>query len=370
MKKRSGSKSCSKSVVDAQLSKVYYDPKQQGSFGGVDKLHKRFPKKSKKHIKDWLASQLTYTLHKPIKRKFPTVKYKTSGPNDLWQMDLMEMIPYAVKNKGNKYILTCIDVYSRFARALPVKKKDGESLVEAISKMLKSTVPRHIQTDLGKEFYNKKVRELFEKNKINHYSVESQFKAALVERFNRTLRERLNRIFTYRGNKKWVNVLPDIIKTYNHSSHRGIGGMKPVDLLDNDLNEWLEVNKDVKKKKKKNIKLIPIGRYVRISKITSDPFRNKNFNQNWTEEIFQVAKHDIKNYPPRYELRDLSGEMIKFKFYHEELQDIGTELPKVFRIEKILDVKGTGKNVQYLVKWHGYKDKTSWISKAKFVKHL
>ena len=86
----------------------------------------------------------------------------------------------------------------------------------------KNKKPHHVQTDLVKEFYNKSVRSLFKKYDINHYSVHSQFKAALVERFNRTLRERLTRYFTRTGKKVWYGVLPKIVNAYNHSSHRAL----------------------------------------------------------------------------------------------------------------------------------------------------
>jgi len=81
-------------------------------------------------------------------------------------MDLMEMIPYSSVNKGYKYILTCIDVFSRFVRALPLKTKNGKDVFEAIKRMIVPP-PRHIQTDLGKEFYNKDVQNLFKNTRLS-----------------------------------------------------------------------------------------------------------------------------------------------------------------------------------------------------------
>ena len=97
-----------------RLADTYYNPSDPAAFAGASKLKKKFPKVD---VSSWLAAQPTYTLHKPMLRRFPTRKYRTSGPNHLWQMDLMEMIPYARVNKGYRYILTCIDVFTRFARA-------------------------------------------------------------------------------------------------------------------------------------------------------------------------------------------------------------------------------------------------------------
>lgn len=367
MRKNSGKR---KDKDEAQLAKVYYDPTQPEAFGGAEKLEKRFPKAE---VRKWLASQPTYTLHKPMRRRFTTRKYRTSGPDDLWQMDLMEMIPYARLNLGLKYILTCVDVFSRFARAEAVKTKDAKSVAAAIRKMLSKNdqqqPPRHIQTDLGKEFYNKVVQDLFKQKKINHYTVHSQFKAALVERFNRTLREKLNRFFTYQRNKKWTMVLPKIIDAYNRSSHRSLHGKRPVDVyIQRNLEDWEAQQETKVTRMKKN--LYQVGALVRISRISvTSPFR-KNFDQNWSEEIFRIASVNTKSNPVMYTLKDIANnEIIEGKFYREELQDVGDTLPSVYRIEKILQTRGTGKNKQYLVKWYGYdKSRNSWISQDQLVK--
>ena len=349
-----------KSKDVGRLAKVYYDPSKPEGYAGASRLAKKFPNLP---VKEWLAGERAYALHKPIRRKFPTRKYKTLGPNDLWQMDLMEMIPYASVNNGNKYILTCIDVYSRFAYAIPTKTKNSESMSDAIKKLISSAkvVPDNVQTDHGKEFYNKKVQEIFNQNNINHYSVESQFKAAVVERFNRTLRERLSRMFTHRGNKKWTAALPKIINAYNHSSHRSLKGKRPVDIK-NDLQQWKELNKTMSSLKPRK-KLYPTGTLVAISLISlTDPFKNKNFDHKWSYETFIIDSIDKADIPIMYVLKDSRGEILKGKFYHEELQDI-KHLPKEFRIDKIIKTVGKGKNAKHLVKCTGYdKSFNSWIT--------
>ena len=212
----------------SDLGQMWFDPQSPMGYSGVEKLS-RASGRTKKETQAWLSNQLAYSLNKPMRRRFQTRSYKTSGPNDLWQADLMEMIPFASINGGNKYILTCIDVFSRFARAIPIKSKSANDVSAALTHMLKDEKPRHLQTDQGLEFYNANVKALLRKKKINHYSVFSQYKAALVERFNRTLREKLARHFVAQGNKKWVSVLPSLIDSYNKSKHRGIG-MRPIDV--------------------------------------------------------------------------------------------------------------------------------------------
>ena len=130
------------------MEKIWTNPEDEAGFGGVAKLKKRVPN-SKKETQKWLSDQLAYSLNKPMRKRFPTRAYKTFGIDDLWQMDLMEMIPYSKINNGNKYILTCINVYSRFARAIPVKAKSAEEMSKAINILFKDGHPNNLQTDLG-----------------------------------------------------------------------------------------------------------------------------------------------------------------------------------------------------------------------------
>lgn len=353
------------SLDGVQLAKVYYDPSNPAGYAGAIRLSKSTPQASSSSIKKWLSTQPAYSLHKPMKRRFPTRKYKVAGPNELWQMDLMEMIPYASVNKGHRYILTCIDVFTRVARVEPLKSKDGPTVAKAITTMLKQSnvIPRHVQTDLGKEFYNSSVKEVLTQYGIHHYSIYSEYKAAVVERFNRTLRERLNRFFTRNGNKVWIDSLAHIINAYNQSTHRGLGGKRPIDI---DESHWEYQENSNKILLQKRPKPFPVNSYVRISRLSASPFR-KNFDQNWSEEVFQIVGIDTRDRPTMYVIKDLNDNLLQGKFYRQELQVIDKP-PDVYRIEKIIRTRGTGKHKQYLVKWHGYDNShNSWISADKFV---
>ena len=100
--------------------------------------------------------------------------------------DIVEMRPYSQFNQGHHYILTVIDVLSKYAWALPLKTKSGAEVTKAFAKIFRDRYPKNLQTDQGKEFYNADVQKLFTKHDINHYSTYSVMKDAVVERFNRT----------------------------------------------------------------------------------------------------------------------------------------------------------------------------------------
>lgn len=142
--------------------------------------------------------------------------------DDLWQADLVEMIPYSKMNKGFKYMLTVIDVFSKYAWAVPVQDKTGWSITEAFKSILGERVPRNVQTDKGLEFYNKDFQSLTAEYKIKHYSSNSELKASVVERFNRTLQKKMWKRFTINGNYKWIDMLPELLEQYNNTKHRTI----------------------------------------------------------------------------------------------------------------------------------------------------
>ncbi|MEB2589927.1 DDE-type integrase/transposase/recombinase, partial [Bacillus cereus] len=139
-------------------------------------------------------------------------------------------------NKGNKYLLTVIDTFSKFAWALPLKAKTGTCVTEAFKTIFRESGgrrPRFLHTDKGKEFYNAVFQKFIRKHNVQHYSTFSDVKASIVERFNRTLKTHMWKRFTLRGNYKWVDILPELVDTYNHTRHRTIR-MKPADVTKSD----------------------------------------------------------------------------------------------------------------------------------------
>lgn len=128
---------------------------------------------------------LVSELHRPARRNYPRRKVRTDGIDDLWQIDLVSMIPYASANSGYKYLLVVIDTFSKFAWAVGIKSKNMEDVTLAMSQIFRTSkrVPRFIHADLGSEFYNRRFKNLLQKHSIRMYSTYSGTKASIVERF-------------------------------------------------------------------------------------------------------------------------------------------------------------------------------------------
>lgn len=297
-------------------------------------------------------ARLVEELHAPARRRFPRRRVIVHGLDDLWQADLAEMQPHARTNGGNKYILTVIDVFSKYAWAVPLKTKSGSDVAKALTKIFRNRCPKNFQTDRGKEFYNIEVQKILNKYGINHYSTHSVMKASVVERFNRTLKNNMWKMFTLNGSYKWIDVLPRLVAEYNARKHRTIG-MRPCDVKPANAAQLLDTVYN-------NIKIagparFKTGDHVRVSKFKT--VFEKGYTPNWTTEVFKILKVQATN-PTTYLLQDSSGRPIAGGFYEYELNRVAN--PDVYLVEKVLRKKGD----KVYVKWLGLNNThNSWINK-------
>lgn len=295
-------------------------------------------------------------LHRPVRKNFTRRAVELKGLYDLYQADLVEMIPHAKVNKGFRYLMTIINAFSKYAHAVPLKTKTGKEVAHALEPILSNNKMKYLQTDNGKEYYNTSVQSLLKKYNVKHYSTYSDKKASIVERFNRTLKTRMYRAFSERGNYRWVDLLPELLKSYNDSVHRTIG-MKPSEVNEN--NEQLVMER-IRKNTKPHVvnKKTPkfnVGDHVRISK--HKMIFAKGYTPNWTNEIFTI--HSIQpSVPVTYLLKDHTKQVLKGGFYEHEISK--TKVGNVYLVEKVM--KRSGDRVR--VRWLGFNGKhDSWIHK-------
>ena len=164
--------------MEQKLKNIYEDPSDPGSFGGVTRLlssarHKGI-KVNRNQVENFLKSNEPYTLHRPARRRFARNPTIVGGIDQQWQADLADMATLSKFNDGNRYLLTIIDCFSKYAWAIPVKTKDGISVAAGFRRALAERVPKKLQTDKGKEFFNKEFQTLLSKHKIQHFATENE----------------------------------------------------------------------------------------------------------------------------------------------------------------------------------------------------
>ena len=335
---------------------VYNTLHAPGSFGGVRNL-RRYSGRSARDVNHFLARQDAYTLHKPRRIRFPRRKTYSKGIGDLYQIDLADLSSLATHNDGMRYLLTCIDVFSKRALAVPVRTKGAREVSDAFETVLEDGKCNMVQSDKGTEFLNSTFQSMLKRHGIKFYTSENEdLKASVVERFNRTLKTKMFHYFTYANTRRYVDVLSDLLHSYNDNHHRSIG-MSP--------NEVNADNEDVVRarlyppKPKSHKWKYQVGDRVRMA-MQRRPFR-KGYLGEWSEEIFEIAKR-LPTTPVTYELVDLAGERIKGRFYEPEIQMVIKSDDERFDIDRVLKTRKRNGKIQYLVSWKGYPSKfDSWV---------
>ena len=344
-----------KKIKKRDFLAAYHDPAASGRLGGV----RRFAQAqgiTVDQAKTVLEKDLGYTLHKPRRQRFEKLPVVAEGLDHQWVADLVEVQKLAKYNRGYRYLLTVIDVLSKYAWVQPLKDKTGVQLVKALEKILKTgRRPIQLQTDPGKEFYNKMFQQFLEKEGIHHFSMEGDAKASVVERFNRTLKTRMYRYLTSANTLRYEDVLPSLVRGYNATKHGSIG-LPPQDVtLKNERRVWQRLygRRLTPLQKQPRFR---VGDRVRLNK--NHRTFEKGYLPGLTKEVITVDRV-IRGPIHTYKIRELDDTPLQGTFYEQDLQKVYVDDDAVFRVEKVLkQQKG-----QALVKWKGWPDKdNSWVA--------
>ena len=150
------------------------------------------------------------------------------GIDEIWAADLVDVQLLSKFNDGVRYLLTVIDIFSKHGWMVPLKKKTGSVVATAFKSIFSDgRTPKKIWVDKGKEFYNKDVKSLLESKSCSLYSTENEEKSSVVERWNRTMKEKMFKYFSANSTRRYIDVLDDMVKKYNSTWHSSIK-MTPV----------------------------------------------------------------------------------------------------------------------------------------------
>lgn len=343
------------------LKANYKKPGHPIAFSGITNVYKYYNGNlSLSKIKQILASIEAYTLHREFHKGVRNTSF-SHFKRYQFQMDLVDIQKYEKYNDGVKYLLTVIDTFTRYAFVRPLTDKFASSVINAFKSILSEAgqKPYMLVMDKGTEFKNIQFYNFCNLNNIKCINPESQTHAAFVERFNRTLQQLIYQYMTENETNKFIDVLQNLVKTYNNRVHRMI--QTTPFLAETDPQTALNIRLIATKTQEKIKKMKPkfkVNDYVRIAKQKTTFARGYDEQTQW--EIFRIYKVDISKKIPLYYLETYNkSEKIKGGFYSFELTLVDTI---VFRIEKVIRKrKYRGKN-QIYVKWKGFNDTyNEWI---------
>lgn len=255
-----------------------------------------------------------------------------------------------------------IDCFSKFLFLEPLERKTTESIIDGFGRIFKKTTrrPQRLRSDKGGEYNSRKFRAFMKENDIIYSNTQNpETKCSIAERCVKTVKHKIFKYLTYANTWKYVDVLDDVVNSYNNGYHRTIK-MAPSEVNDENI---LQVYRNIKESqripKKKRPKL-KVGDYVRLAKGKTE--FQKSYLPGWTREVFKINSIANRN-PIVYYVEDLAGEKLEGTFYEPELQKIKFDEGAARAIDKIIKQRKKGKTIQYLVKWLSYPDKfNSWIN--------
>ena len=163
------------------------------------------------------TNKLPEELYKTVTRNFQRRIVNVNSIDEIWAADLINMQAFSKDNNGIKYLLTVIDIFSKFVWIVYLQRKTGQEIANAFTWILKERRPSETWVDGGREFYNKDIHKLVELN-----STENKEKSYVIERFNRTIKEKMFMYFSANNTRKYVDVLDLLEDQFNNTTHSSI----------------------------------------------------------------------------------------------------------------------------------------------------
>lgn len=296
--------------IDAFLQEIYNNPATR--LNGRDRFYARIALMTygitKSRVMAFLNKMELHQLHLQRNHASTIKPIVMSRLHQRYQVDLIDMSNYARTNGGIHFILMCVDVFSKYLWARPLKNKEGTTVAACMDKLLselrESVPPVHpaqIQSDRGSEFTSAEWKQVMVKYNVKSiysraYTPQSQ---GCVERTNRTIKAAIHQHFTFTGAQKYIDTLEEIVSNYNHSLH-GTTKQMPVQVNSGAKESAVIAGNNIKLHAKKLIDEeaclfsdLAVGDYVRIHIDTTAESRKDTFKKRyvpqWSREVYQIS---------------------------------------------------------------------------------
>jgi len=302
-----------------------------------EKLRKLGIHVTKENLNVLLALNPSHTLFTYYTRDKKWNTITETGVGHGMQMDLMDMSKIATRNKNYHWILCIIDVYSRYAWAFPLKRKNQTQVSNTLKAWLGTLTvpPRRMTSDAGTEFTSDKVKKLLASFDITQYLNQAGDKTTtgIVERFNRTLRDLMGRNFVRLGKLHWVEDLPKLVENYNHSQHRTLGAT-PVDV-------WNHQAEPQPRAIQREKCVLQEGDQVRVL-LPRGIFDKKAGAQRWSTTVYSISRRDGF----KYFIKNPRNEELKTKYRPSALKKVTAKETSAMRKESTTTVAQQLRQVQ------------------------
>ncbi len=355
-------------TADRRIARLYVTPGHPTAYSTPARLAK-FHNITKERAKAILEGIDAYTLHREYKQPKQYNPYYVHGRREQVQGDLIDVSQLSRGNRGVRFLLLLIDIFTKRVWVYPLKDKSAATTSRAVRSWLRAidTPPKVLMTDRGTEFTNRLVQAVLQRHHVEWQPANGTLKACIAERANKTLQVLVYKHMSEIERPKYITALPDLVQTYNTRGHRTLEGMSPLE-ADRPENEdrvravfHSRYEKLARGRKEPKLRL---GDLVRIKtdprKITSAA---RAYAQQFHGEYFNIMRINRTLPIPLYYLRSVdTGELIVGGFYANELQKIRGEL---YKIERVLGRRVRNGVRELRVKWKYFGPNwNEWIPEA------
>ena len=242
----------------------------------------------------------------PPRKNYPTNKAVSNFVDEIWSIDLADMVDYKnSNNKGYRYIFIIVDNFSKYLWSIPLKNKYSQTITNEFSNILikSKRKPIKIESDRGSEFYNSIFQNFLKSKNIHHYSRFTDKGPSIAERVIRNVRSLLKKPIFLAGKADWLSELPSIIKQYNNIIHHSVK-ITPVQASKKSNEKKVFDNlRDDRQKQRPKFKLGQLVRTADIKRVFS-----KGDSTNYSYKLYTITEviHDtipsyrINYLPERY----------------------------------------------------------------------
>lgn len=268
------------------------------NYPGLERLVKlakeKHPEITRREIKTYLESDETRQLSKVQHQSKSSGHVVAMVPNELWQMDIFDLSKYMKQNKDHRYILCCIDVFTRKAYAMPMLYKDSDSVTKAFARILafNKVQPRSILGDNDAAFQNMIFQKFLEMKEIaiNYNALHDHHVLGIIDNFARRLKTILTITFLKEHSTNWLDVLQKILDYYNKSQHSAINDIKPDEATKPENKETIVKLNVEKQLHNKTVSDLEVGDKVRKTVLKGGHEIIKGTDPRWTDEVFTVKQ--------------------------------------------------------------------------------
>lgn len=258
------------------------------------------------------------------------------------------------EDQNTPYLLILMDGYSRYLTIYPLKSLKYSDVGIVLDNFFGNNIYKYVKffTDEGSEFKNLKIKKIYKKHNVHWYTTFSKnIKVSPVERVILTIKNKIKKYITHFNTERYLDILDDIVETYNKTKHRMLDKRTPLDV--HLLNKWKEIKPlSMKLYKRHSDNVKTVGGQLSEKQVVRIQASRHTFSRTLhianTYELFKIEKVNKDHVPVTYNLSELDGEPIRGVFYREELTPV--EDKGLYAIE-IIKKRKRKRKIQYLIRY-------------------